>query len=314
MIVIPKVSGRTRRSSLALGTLRRHVGSWPAAGFTPPGAFRGRLAGSKWRARAPRPSRGRHISNQEVMMAQGAVKWFNGGKGYGFIAVEGGQDVFVHFSAITGGGYRSLEEGRRSSSTLPRARRAPRRKTLGSPADPSAGDGAGAKAACPLAKSETAAHSEGPLTGMSPGAVAGSWVAQRDLVRLGDAAGLDGFQSLAETLASVPQELERVGEGLCAGSAGSSPPLPRWRPRSAMTSTPRWKNRTDTDNSPAGRPAPDSCMATTTEAGMVTRDQPRDDGWTVVLRRQSARIMNGRPQGPAARRSGGRTGNVCSPA
>ena len=34
-------------------------------------------------------------------MAQGTVKWFNGEKGYGFIAVEGGQDVFVHFSAIT---------------------------------------------------------------------------------------------------------------------------------------------------------------------------------------------------------------------
>ena len=44
-------------------------------------------------------------------MAQGTVKWFNGDKGYGFIAVEGGPDVFVHFSAITGGGYRSLEEG-----------------------------------------------------------------------------------------------------------------------------------------------------------------------------------------------------------
>lgn len=49
------------------------------------------------------------------------------------------------------------------------------------------------------------------------------------------------------------------------------------------------------------------------EAGMVTRDQPRDDGWAVVLRRQPARIMNGRPQGPAARQSGGRTGSVSSP-
>jgi cold shock protein len=46
-------------------------------------------------------------------MAQGTVKWFNGDKGYGFIAVDGGPDVFVHFSAITGGGYRSLEEGQK---------------------------------------------------------------------------------------------------------------------------------------------------------------------------------------------------------
>ena len=46
-------------------------------------------------------------------MAQGIVKWFNADKGYGFIAVDGGQDVFVHFSAITGDGYRSLEEGQK---------------------------------------------------------------------------------------------------------------------------------------------------------------------------------------------------------
>jgi CspA family cold shock protein len=41
----------------------------------------------------------------------GTVKWFNGGKGYGFISQQDGQDVFVHFSAIQGDGYRSLEEG-----------------------------------------------------------------------------------------------------------------------------------------------------------------------------------------------------------
>ena len=41
----------------------------------------------------------------------GTVKWFNAGKGYGFIAREGGEDVFVHFSAIQSQGYRSLTEG-----------------------------------------------------------------------------------------------------------------------------------------------------------------------------------------------------------
>ena len=46
-------------------------------------------------------------------MAQGTVKWFNADKGYGFIAVDGGRDVFVHFSAIQADGYRSLEEGQR---------------------------------------------------------------------------------------------------------------------------------------------------------------------------------------------------------
>jgi CspA family cold shock protein len=41
----------------------------------------------------------------------GTVKWFNGGKGYGFIAREGGEDVFVHYSAIQSEGYRNLTEG-----------------------------------------------------------------------------------------------------------------------------------------------------------------------------------------------------------
>ena len=56
---------------------------------------------------------GRGMHNQEVKMAQGTVKSFNGDKGYGFIAVEGGPDVFVHFSAITSDGYRSLDEGQK---------------------------------------------------------------------------------------------------------------------------------------------------------------------------------------------------------
>ena len=44
-------------------------------------------------------------------MPTGTVKWFNDSKGYGFIGYEGGEDVFVHFSALTGEGYRSLTEG-----------------------------------------------------------------------------------------------------------------------------------------------------------------------------------------------------------
>ena len=47
-------------------------------------------------------------------MATGTVKWFNGEKGFGFITQDdGGPDVFVHFSAITGSGYRNLDEGQK---------------------------------------------------------------------------------------------------------------------------------------------------------------------------------------------------------
>src|SRR5215204_5041602 len=49
----------------------------------------------------------------QQMATTGTVKWFNAEKGYGFIAIEGRDDVFVHFSAIQGDGYRTLDEGQR---------------------------------------------------------------------------------------------------------------------------------------------------------------------------------------------------------
>jgi CspA family cold shock protein len=55
----------------------------------------------------------------------GTVKWFNGEKGYGFLAREGGADVFVHFSAIQGDGYRNLQEGQRVEFTVEKGPKGP---------------------------------------------------------------------------------------------------------------------------------------------------------------------------------------------
>ncbi|WP_033828667.1 cold-shock protein CspD [Bacillus andreraoultii] len=58
-------------------------------------------------------------------MQNGKVKWFNNEKGYGFIEVEGGNDVFVHYSAIQGDGYKSLEEGQEVSFEIVEGNRGP---------------------------------------------------------------------------------------------------------------------------------------------------------------------------------------------
>jgi len=55
----------------------------------------------------------------------GTVKWFNGSKGYGFISRDGGADVFVHYSAIQGEGYRNLEEGQRVEFTIEQGAKGP---------------------------------------------------------------------------------------------------------------------------------------------------------------------------------------------
>lgn len=70
-------------------------------------------------SREPRPVAGRagcvrfckQVVQKECFMSDGKVKWFNPRKGYGFIATPDGRDIFVHFSSISGDGYRTLVEG-----------------------------------------------------------------------------------------------------------------------------------------------------------------------------------------------------------
>ncbi len=55
----------------------------------------------------------------------GTIKWFNNSKGYGFIGQDGGEDVFVHYSAIEGDGYKSLQEGDRVEFELTQGQKGP---------------------------------------------------------------------------------------------------------------------------------------------------------------------------------------------
>jgi len=63
-------------------------------------------------------------------MAQGTVKWFNAEKGYGFIEVEGGNDVFVHFSAIQGDGFKTLDEGQQVEFEVVQGNRGPQAENV----------------------------------------------------------------------------------------------------------------------------------------------------------------------------------------
>jgi cold shock protein len=70
--------------------------------------------------------RGLNVGKEKMRVAQGTVKWFNADKGFGFISVDGGgQDVFVHFSAIESSGYRSLDENQRVEFDITQGQKGP---------------------------------------------------------------------------------------------------------------------------------------------------------------------------------------------
>ena len=73
---------------------------------------------------------------QGIVVAQGTVKWFNAEKGFGFIAVDGGPDVFVHYSAIQMDGYKSLDQDQRVEFEVTQGQKGPQAEAVRSLVSP----------------------------------------------------------------------------------------------------------------------------------------------------------------------------------
>jgi cyclophilin family peptidyl-prolyl cis-trans isomerase/cold shock CspA family protein len=104
-------------------------------------------------------------------MAQGTVKWFNPDKGYGFITVDGGKDVYVHFSAIQSDGYRTLEEGQRVEFDITQSDRGPQADAVHIVSDApsyssSQGSGRPRRSAVPPQPGTPQPNAETPLRGL----------------------------------------------------------------------------------------------------------------------------------------------------
>lgn len=77
------------------------------------------------------PAKNRAWRNEATDVVEGTVKWFNAAKGYGFITPDdGSSDVFVHFSAVEGSGYRELIEGQKVSFQAEQGPKGPQAKTV----------------------------------------------------------------------------------------------------------------------------------------------------------------------------------------
>ena len=84
-------------------------------------------AASDFRVGLASPKGGeKHVAERET----GTVKWFNSAKGFGFIVRDQGEDIFVHYSAISGDGYRTLEEGQRVEFSIGQGEKGPQARDV----------------------------------------------------------------------------------------------------------------------------------------------------------------------------------------